>query len=87
MSALALAAGILSALAIALPMPGPYLAVGFGLFAVAGGLLAFRRSRGQRPAVRLAAAAAVALGLVGGVLGGTRVALVLAALSRLEQLL
>lgn len=87
MSALALAAGILSALAIALPMPGPYLGVGLGLFAVASGLLAFRRSRGQRAAVRLTAATAVALGLVGGVLGGARVAMVLAALARLEQLL
>jgi hypothetical protein len=86
-SALALVAGILSATAIALPVPGPYLAVALGLFAVVSGLLAFRRSRGRRPAVRLAAAAAVALGLAGGVLGGLRVGLVLAALARLEALL
>jgi hypothetical protein len=86
MAALSLVCGALAAAAVAVPETGKYLALGLGLFATVAGVVAYRRSSGRaRP--RLLAAAGVTLGLVGLLLGGGKLALTLAAVDRLDQLL
>jgi len=86
MAPLSLVCGVLAAAAVAWPETGKYVALGLGLFATVAGVLAYRRSAGQaRP--RLLAAAGVTLGLVALVLAGAKIALTLAAVGRLEQLL
>ncbi len=82
--ALALAVGAL--VAVALPTPGLYLALGFGLGAIGTGWAGFR----QRTApgfARLAGAAAMTLGMLGFLLGALRVVLALAAIRHLDQML
>ena len=86
MAILSLVLGVLASAALALPASGKFLALGLGIFAVVAGALAYRRASGQaRP--RLIAAAAITLGLVAILLGGAKIALTLAAVDRLEQLL
>ena len=86
LASLSLVSGVLATAAVALPESGKYLALGLGLFAALAGLLAYRRGSG-RAHPRLLAAAGVTLGLVGALLGGAKIALTLAALERLRQLL
>jgi hypothetical protein len=86
MAILSLVLGVLASAALALPASGKFLALGLGILTVATGALAYRRGSGQaRP--RLTAAAAITLGLVAILLGGAKIALTLAAVDRLEQLL
>jgi hypothetical protein len=81
--ALALAAGAL--IGAALPSPGLFAALGLGIAAVGGGWVGYRR---PGPGfVRLAGAAAVALGAIACLLGALRVTLALAALDHIDRML
>jgi len=86
MALLSLVCGALAAAAVALPENGKFIALGLGILAVASGWLTYRRSAGQA-SPRLVAAGAITLGLVAMLLGGAKIALTLAALDRLRQLL
>jgi hypothetical protein len=83
-AALATALGAL--LAAALPSPGLFLAIGLGIAAIGTGWLGYRRA-GAPGGTRLAGAAAITLGAMGGLLGTLRVALTLAAIDHLDRLL
>lgn len=77
---------LVALIAAALPSPGLYLAVGAGIAAIGTGWVGFRAA--ELPgAARLIGATAVTLGGVGLLLGVVRMALVLAAISRLERML
>jgi hypothetical protein len=82
--ALALALGAL--IAAALPTPGLYLALGFGLGAIGTGVAGYRQKAAPGFA-RLAGAAAIALGTVGFLLGTVRVVLALAAIRHIDRML
>lgn len=69
-----------------LPSPGLYVALGVGIAAVGCGWLAFS-ARTLPSVTRLGGAAAIALGSLGFALGAIRVALALAALGHLDQML
>jgi len=86
MPRLALLLAFAGVLAAGLPTPGLYFAIGLGLAAVGYGWLGWKR-RDLSGGGRLAAAAAVTVGLIALVLGALRVALVLAAISHLDRLL
>ncbi len=74
------------ALAAALVVtPGPYVAMGCGIGAVGLGRVAYAR-RANPGASRLAGAGAMTLGALGLLLGAARVAIMLAALGRLDAL-
>jgi hypothetical protein len=72
--------------AAGLPAPGLYLAIGLGLAAIGCGLQRFGR-RDLPGAARLAGAAAMTLGTLGVLLGAARVAMVLAAIAKIDRLL
>ncbi len=82
--ALALALGAL--MAAALPTPGLFLALGFGLGAIGTGLVGYRQ-KAATGFSRLAGAAAIAIGTVGLLLGTVRVVLALAALRHIDRML
>ncbi len=82
--ALVLAFGAM--LAAGLPSPGLYLAIGLGLGALGVGWMAYAR-RNAPGISRLAAAAAMAIGVFGIVLGSVRVIMVLAAIDRIDRML
>lgn len=82
--ALLLACGAM--LAAGLPSPGLYLAIGLGIGAIGAGWLGYAR-RSAPGAQRLAAAAAIAVGMIGILLGGVRVVLVLGAIERIDRML
>jgi len=82
--ALVLAFGAMAA--AGLPAPGLYVALGLGLAAIGCGAVAFRR-RGSPGATRIAAAAAITVGIVGCLLGAARVAMVLVAIDRIDRML
>jgi hypothetical protein len=86
MSRLGLACALSALVAAALPSPGLFVAIGLGVAAVGVGWISYRRTAdpGFR---RLAGAAAVAIGTIGGVLGALRVALALAAIDHLDRML
>ena len=81
--ALALAVGAL--VAVGLPAPGQFVAIGLGIAAMGSGWVMFRR-RTAAGGARLLGAAAVTVGGVGLVLGAVRVVITLAAIGHLEQL-
>jgi len=73
-------------LAAGLPSPGLYLAIGLGIAAIGTGWLAYVRK--TAPGVsRLAAAAAITVGMLGVLLGSVRVVMVLAAIDKIDRLL
>lgn len=82
--ALCLAFGAM--LAAGLPSPGLYLAMGLGIAAIGAGYLGYAR-RSAPGASRLAAAAAMAVGTLGVLLGSVRIVMVLSALDRIERML
>jgi len=82
----ALAAALAALLAAALPSPGLFLAIGLGIAAIGTGWLGYRRA-GDPGGARLAGAAAITLGAMGGLLGTLRVVLTLAAIDHLDRLL
>jgi hypothetical protein len=86
MAQLALGIAFAAVVAAALPAPGLYAAIGLGVAAIGGGWLALRR-RGDPGFTRLAGAAAITVGGLGLALGAARVALALAAIDRLAQLM
>ena len=82
--ALACAAGAL--VAVALASPGQYVALGLAIAAIGTGRIAFSRRQSPGP-VRLAGAAAMAIGVVGVLLAAVRVVIALVAISHLDQLI
>jgi hypothetical protein len=82
--ALVLAFGAM--LAAGLPSPGLFIAIGLGIAAIGAGWLGYSR-RAAPGASRLAAAAAIAVGLFGVALGSVRVVMVLAAIDRIDRML
>jgi hypothetical protein len=85
-SRLALVLAFGAMLAAGLPSPGLYLALGLGIAAVGAGLAAFRR-RETPGSARLAGAAAIAIGVLGCMLGAVRIAIVMAALGHIDRML
>jgi hypothetical protein len=81
--ALLLAFGAMAA--AGLPSPGLYLAIGGGIGAIGCGWIGFSRRTAPGPS-RLAAAAAITIGVAGLLLGAVRVAMVLIALARIDAL-
>ena len=86
MSRLALCLAFGAMVAAGLPSPGLYVAIGLGIGAIGVGRIAFRQ-RNTPGAARLAGATAIAIGVLGAVLGGVRVAIVLAALGHIDRML
>jgi len=86
MAYVALLAALGGLLAAASPSPGLFVAIGLGSSAIGLGWVAYRRS-GDPGLRRLVGAAAVAVGVAGGLFGVLRVALALAALDHLDRLL
>jgi hypothetical protein len=82
--ALALALG--AVIAAAVPSPGLFLAIGLGIAAIGAGWLGYGRSDSPG-GTRLAGAAAITVGAIGGLLGTLRVVLALAAIDHLDRLL
>jgi hypothetical protein len=83
---LALASAFAALVAVGLPSPGLYAALGLGIAAIGCGLQRFWR-RDLPGAARLAGAAAVTVGAIGCVLGAARVAMVLAAIGKIDRML
>ena len=73
-------------LAAGLPSPGLYVAIGLGIGAIGTGWLGYAQ-RGAPGASRLAAAAAITVGMLGVLLGSVRVVMVLAAIDKLDRML
>jgi len=72
--------------AAGLPSPGLYVALGLGIAAIGCGLARF--SRKDLPgSARLAAAAAVTVGVLGCLLGAARVVMTLAAIDHIDRML
>jgi hypothetical protein len=86
MQRLALACAIGSLVAVSLPSPGLFVALGLGIVAIGAGWVGFAR-RASPGAARLAAAAAITLGGLGFALGAVRVVLVLLAISHVDGML
>ena len=86
MQRLALALAAVAVVAAALAPPGPYIAIGCGIGACGTGWVAYQR-RTSRGTLRLAGAAAIAVGSLGCMLGIVRVVLVLAAIGYVERML
>ncbi len=80
-----LAIAATGALCVALPSPGLFFAMAFGILGIGVGLVGYRR-RAAPGAARLAGAGGVTVGLIAVGLGATKYALTLAALTRLENL-
>jgi hypothetical protein len=72
--------------AVGLPSPGVFVAIGLGIGAVGCGLHRFGR-RDLPGSARLGAAAAVTVGALGVLLGTARVVMILAAIGKLDRLL
>ena len=72
--------------AAGLPSPGLYLAIGLGIAAIGTGSLAFAQ-RTSPGGARIAAAAAITVGVMGVLLGSVRVVMVLAAIDRIDRML
>jgi hypothetical protein len=85
MGAMSVACAVLALVALAIPGPGKYVAVGLGLFAMACGVVGWRRV-GRTAASRLAGASGVALGVVAFLLGGAEVVLTILALDRFSHI-
>ena len=81
----ALAIALLGGLCAALPSPGMFFALGLGIFAVAAGVVGYRRREDPGP-TRLGAAAAITIGLAVVIAAALQYGLTLAALRRLEDL-
>ena len=86
MPRLALLLAFAGVFAVGLPSPGLYVAIGCGLAAIGVGWAGWAR-RDSSGAARLAAAAAITVGLIGLLLGVLRVALVLAAIDHVDKMI
>jgi hypothetical protein len=86
MAHVALVAALAAVIAAAAPSPGLFLAIGLGIAAIGAGWIGYRRL--EAPGfTRLAGAAAITAGAIGGLLGALRVVLALAAIDHLDRLL
>jgi hypothetical protein len=83
---IALAIAVCAVIAAALPSPGLFVALGLGIAAIGAGWVGYRRTA-DPGFTRLAGAAAITIGALGGLLGGLRVVLVLAAIDHLAGML
>jgi hypothetical protein len=81
----ALVIALAAVVAAALPSPGLFVAIGLGIAAIGAGWLGYRRA-GDPGFLRLAGAAAITLGAIGGLLGMLRVVLALSAIDHLARL-
>lgn len=86
MSRVALGVGLCAVIVAGLPSPGLFVAIGLGIAAIGLGWVGYRRA-GDPGFIRLAGAAAIALGTIGGLLGALRVALALSAIDHLDRML
>lgn len=86
MPRLALLLAFAGVFAAGLPSPGLYFAIGCGLGAIGTGWAGWAR-RDASGAARLAAAAAITVGVIGLLLGALRVALVLAAIDHIDKMI
>jgi hypothetical protein len=86
MARVALVVALGAVIAAAVPSPGLFLAIGLGIAAIGTGWLGYRRA-GDPGFTRLAGAAAITVGAIGGLLGTLRVVLALAAIDHLDRLL
>jgi hypothetical protein len=86
MARLALALAFGAMLAAGLPSPGLFIAIGLGIAAIGTGWLGYSR-RSAPGASRLAAAAAMTIGMLGLLLGSVRVVMVIAAIDRIDSML
>lgn len=86
MGRLALGLAFAAMVAAGLPAPGLYAAIGLGIAAIGCGLVRFAR-RDLPGSARLAAAAAVTVGVLGCLLGAARVVIALAALDHVDRML
>jgi hypothetical protein len=86
MSRLALTLAFGAMFAAGLPSPGLYLAIGLGLAAIGCGWLGYSQ-RSAPGARRLAAAAAITVGVLGVVLGSVRVVMTLVAIDRIDRMI
>jgi hypothetical protein len=86
MSRLALSLAFGAMVAAGLPSPGLFLAIGLGIAAIGCGWLGY--SQKQAPgARRLAAAAAITVGMLGVLLGSARVVMTVVAIDRIDRML
>lgn len=83
---IALGVAVCAVIAAALPSPGLFVALGLGIAAIGAGWIGYRRT-GDPGFTRLAGAAAIAIGALGGLLGALRIVLVLAAIDHLARML
>ena len=86
MARLALTFAVGALVAAALPSPGLFVAIGLGIVAMGCGWLGYTQ-RSAPGARRLAAAAAIAVGAIGCVLGTLRVVMTLVAIDRIDGML
>ena len=86
MAQVALVVAVAGLIAATLPSPGLFLAIGLAIAAIGTGWVGYRRP-GDPGFTRLAGAAAITLGAIGGLLGTLRVVLALAALAHLDRML
>jgi hypothetical protein len=85
MSRLALGFAFGAIVAAGLPSPGLFLAIGLGLAAIGCGWLGYTQ-RAAPGARRLAAAAAITVGVLGVLLGSARVVMTLVAIDRIDRM-
>lgn len=86
MSRLALVLAFGAMFAAGLPSPGLFFALGLGIAAVGCGWIGYTQ-RSAPGARRLAAAAAITVGMIGLLLGTARVVMTLVAIDRIDLLL
>ena len=80
------ALAVIALVASLAPAPGMYIAVGAGIGAIGWGWVGFG-NRAAGGTLRLWSAAGMAIGAIGLLLGGLRIALTLAAIDKLERML
>ena len=85
MHRLALALAFGAVIAVCLPAPGQFVALGLAIGAIGVGRFAYAR-RTLPGVARLAGAAAITIGCIGLVLAGARIVLTLAAIGHMQQL-
>ena len=83
---LALSFAVAAVIAAGVAAPGQLLAIGFGIAGIGLGRIAYQR-RTATGGARLGGAAAITVGAIGMTLGIVRVAIILAAISHVENLI
>jgi hypothetical protein len=86
MQRIALALAVAGMFAVAVRTPGPYIAIALAIAAVGTGIIGYQR-RSARGSLRLVAAGAITVGGLVLLLGAVRVALTLAAIDHVAEML